>query len=101
MLFRSRGERCLRPPPGVGGALAGEISVPSFEAAMDGPASGDERSGRERCEGESEPSVVECRRVGTEGRAGMVSRWSAEGKRGGERVTVEGATSIGVREEDG
>lgn len=88
----ARGDRCLEPPPGVEGALA--TSEALAEAAMEGPARGEDRSGRDKCEGDNEPTVAECRRVAMEGRAGIVNWWSAEGRRGGERVTVEGAEGI-------
>lgn len=61
---------------------------------MEGPARGEERSGRDKCDGDNEPTVAECRRVAMEGRAGIVNWWSAEGRREGERVAVEGAASI-------
>ncbi len=88
------GER-WRPPLGVGGALVA-FSVPSCEKAMEGPASGEERCGREPCGGDSE--FVLRLRLARDGRSGMVSLWSAEGRRGGEGATGEGAASMGLGE---
>ena len=88
----ARGDRCL-PPAGVGGALVA-LGVPSCEKAIEGPARGEERCGREPRSGDIE--VALCLRFAREGRSGMESLWSAGGRRGAERATGEGATSIGL-----
>lgn len=88
----ARGDRCLVPPPGVAGAL----SVPSLEAAMDGPARGEERSGRELCMG---GEIVLYLRIAGVGRSGIVSLCSTEGRRSGKRATGKGATSLGLGED--
>ena len=53
-----RGDRCLVPPPGVGGALRAERRDSSMSAAIEGPASGEDRRGREECMGERDPMVL-------------------------------------------
>ena len=83
VLDSARGERCRMPPPGVGGALRTEAgSASSKVAAIEGPASGEERMGREACTGERAP-MVWWRRVESGGRSGIMSLWSV-GRRSGE-----------------
>ena len=87
-----RGKRCLVPPRGVGGALnAPRLSVSSCATSMEGPASGDERRGRDVCRGERVLYLLAI----SAARPGMVRPCSKDCTRGG--GVGEGATSIEPR----
>ena len=74
----AEGNNRLAPPRGVGGALnVPRLSVPSCSGAIDGPASGDERRGRDVWRGE----WALCFLATSAGRSGMMRLLSTSERR--------------------